>query len=79
MIIFQRIRRGTVWRRYVRFPGAGRPWEYGPRSPRLVFRDLEPAPGLAPSWSHNQLLPEDQPQGKISKNKVHLSILEQKS
>ncbi|CAH1403752.1 unnamed protein product [Nezara viridula] len=59
----KRIRRGTVWRRYVRFPGAGRPWEYGPRSPRLVFRDLEPAPGLAPSWSHNQLLPEDQPQG----------------
>ncbi|CAH1403753.1 unnamed protein product [Nezara viridula] len=58
----KRIRRGTVWRRYVRFPGAGRPWEYGPRSPRLVFRDLEPAPGLAPSWSHNQLLPEDQPQ-----------------
>lgn len=47
----------------MRFPGAGRPWEYGPRSPRLVFRDLEPAPGLAPSWSHNQLLPEDQPQG----------------
>ncbi|KAK9504296.1 hypothetical protein O3M35_010661 [Rhynocoris fuscipes] len=62
-------------RRYVRFPGLPppvaapsfhRPWDYGSRSPRLVFRDHQldsvPLPTVQPSWAHNSIV-DDTSQG----------------
>ncbi|XP_073972560.1 serine protease 33-like isoform X2 [Rhodnius prolixus] len=62
-------------RRYVRFPGLPpppaappyhRPWDYGSRSPRLVFRDHQldapQLPTVQPSWIHNSVV-DDTNQG----------------
>ncbi|KAK9504295.1 hypothetical protein O3M35_010661 [Rhynocoris fuscipes] len=75
-------------RRYVRFPGLPppvaapsfhRPWDYGSRSPRLVFRDHQldsvPLPTVQPSWAHNSIVDDTSQGDEVCKTGTCESLL----